>query len=459
MWTSSQCPGQFVPLPGRRGLVVLILFIFLIGIRTGQAQSRQDLGSTEDEFIRMALERNADMLATRQRAAETQGLLRQAGLRPNPGIEFEFTDGSIVGSPGEREFSVSYAHTLELGGKLDRRVDVAEVGQELARFEILDKERLLRADVRLAYTAALAALRNLGTASQLVEVNEDSYRLIQMRIDEGESSTLEGGLLQVELNRLRTDRLRFESAVEMARSELQTLVSADPETRIDLAGTLETPSVRASLDGLVAQALAERPDLEAARIRERLAEAEIALADAEGVPNAVVFGRYARGTASFDQFGLSGSGIPVPLRDTDNTLTGGIAFNLPFSDRNQGNIEASLARRQSAELGRRYLERVVQNEVRVAYDRLRAAEQIVTLFDSQILNQAEANLATIRTAYEFGELRLLDVVAEQRRLIDTQQAYTTAIGEYRSAFVELERAVGGPLMDPTSLVEVTNDDK
>jgi cobalt-zinc-cadmium efflux system outer membrane protein len=237
---------------------------------------------------------------------------------------------------------------------------------------------------------------------------------------------------------------------------LETVVGAEPGESIQLAGSLEVPGVEASFESLVERALSERPDLEAARIRERLVGAQVELAEAEGVPDAVAFGRYTRGTARFDQFGLSSTGSPVPLADTDNTWTAGIAFNLPFSDKNQGNIEAALARRRAASLEREYLERVVRKEVRTAYGRLRATEQMVRLFDSQILNQSEANLEIVRTAYQFGELRLLDVVAEQRRLIDTERVYTAAVEQYRSAFVELERAVGGLLVGTPSIGEATD---
>jgi hypothetical protein len=36
-------------------------------------------------------------------------------------------------------------------------------------------------------------------------------------------------------------------------------------------------------------------------------------------------------------------------------------------------------------------------------------------------------------------------LTEQRRLIDTQRAYTDVLKEYYETLVELERAVGGPI--------------
>src|SRR3990170_8413996 len=78
------------------------------------------------QLVELALTGNADLLATRQRTLEAQGLLRQAGFRPNPGVEASVSSGSMLGSAGEHEVSLGYAHTFELGGKLARRLDVAQ---------------------------------------------------------------------------------------------------------------------------------------------------------------------------------------------------------------------------------------------------------------------------------------------------------------------------------------------
>ena len=123
-------------------------------------------GVSVEQLVQMALSRNGDLLATRQRTVEAQGLLRQAGFRPNPVVETEYTTGSPTGSSGEREFSIGYAHTFELGGKRARRIDVGQAGLDLARMEVADRERTLRAELQDRYIAAMAAVRNLEAIAQ-----------------------------------------------------------------------------------------------------------------------------------------------------------------------------------------------------------------------------------------------------------------------------------------------------
>lgn len=402
-------------------------------------------GTGVEELIQMALTRNADLLAARQRINEAQGLLLQAGFRPNPGFEVSVTNGSILGSLGERELTLGYAHTFELGGKRERRVEVAQLGAELAQLEIANHERQLKADIKARYGEALAAARNLETAARLFELNQQGYRLTQLRVREGEAAPFEQGLLQVEIGRVESDRLLFENQVARAILELKTLAGMNLDEPLRLSGDLSVPPITISLADAIERALIERPDLKAARLEEKLAEAEVRLAHAEAIPNLIGFVRYARVRSRFDQLGLTGAGALVPIRDTDNVLSAGVSITLPVRNRNRGNIQAAVARREAAHLRRQFVEQVVRREVNAAYSRYESARRALEIFSQRVLGQSEDNLRIIRAAYNLGELRLFDVINEQRRLIDTQKAYTEVLKEYYLALVELERAIGEPL--------------
>src|SRR5258706_6702935 len=70
-----------------------------------------------DDLVSAALERNGEYLATAQRIREAEGLLRQAGVRPNPTVEIETAQGRALGSEGESEYTAGYFQPIETGGK------------------------------------------------------------------------------------------------------------------------------------------------------------------------------------------------------------------------------------------------------------------------------------------------------------------------------------------------------
>ncbi len=430
-------------------VTTLLLILLLVGPEIARGQtgvaSPSPRGMSMRQLVELALARNADLLATRQRTLEAQGLLRQAGFRPNPGVEASVSSGPLLGSRGEHEVTVGYAHTFELGGKLGRRVEVAQRVADLAELEVADRQRELIADVKGRYAEALAALRNLDTASRLLELSEQGHRLIQARVAQGEAPRLEQGLLRVEVARLASDRVLFESQADRAVLELKTLAGLNPDEPLNLTGEWDMPPITISADEAIARALTARPDLLAARREEELRQAELRLARAEAAPDVIGFARYIRTRSQFDQFGLSATGTRVPIRDRDNLLSAGVSIALPVRNRNQGNIQAATARANAARLRREFLEQVVRRQARAAYGRYVAARRALEILDRDAVNQAKENVEAMRASYGLGETRLLDLINEQRRLVDTQRAYTEIARECDLAQVELERAVGTPL--------------
>jgi cobalt-zinc-cadmium efflux system outer membrane protein len=84
-------------------------------------------------------------------------------------------------------------------------------------------------------------------------------------------------------------------------------------------------------------------------------------------------------------------------------------------------------------------------EIEAAYHRWQAAQNARVVLSQGVVDQSEKNLAVIRQAYQLGQLRLLDVLNEQRRLLDTELAYIDTKAELARAEAELEHAVGGAL--------------
>ena len=62
-----------------------------------------------------------------------------------------------------------------------------------------------------------------------------------------------------------------------------------------------------------------------------------------------------------------------------------------------------------------------------------------------MLRPSAESVRVLRASYAAGEIRLFDLIAEQRRLIDTQKAYTDALKQEALGRVALERAIGVPL--------------
>jgi len=155
---------------------------------------------------------------------------------------------------------------------------------------------------------------------------------------------------------------------------------------------------------------------------------------------------YSRVYSRFDdQYGLTPAGALTLLRDRDDVLSVGVSVPLFGRNRNAGNLEAAAARTRGAQYRMESLERSIPLEVEAAWRRVSSARQAHETLDQAVLRQAERNLEVIRGAYQLGQLRLLDVLNEQRRLLDIQLAAVDAKLDVLRGLAELERASGGEL--------------
>ena len=451
--TKIPCPGAIHK--ARRAVfdcVPLMVLGVAIGILGSAvfAQSQNSQLSTKD-LVEMALSRNRQYLSLKEHVTETQGLLRQAGLRPFPTVETEIDTGNPLGSPGEEEYSVGVFLPIETAGKRGKRVTVAQRDVELAQAEFNEARRQLVFEVETGYAEALGAQAKVTALDHLMSTSRDSYKLTEARVREGDAAPFEQQLLLADLNRSEAQQIDFQGQAESALLELKEAVGLSPSEPLPIASAavdtaaLPGPNTLPALSELRKFALQTRPDLLIARILEEQGGAEVKLEKAEGRPDLTASARYIRRRSQFPQLGLNESGTPVPLIDRDNILGFGLSVPLFTGGRAKGAVEAAAAREDSARLRREYLEASIPLEVEAAYRRWEAANRALSLFSSGVIAQSEQNLTVMRESYRLGQLRALDVLNEQRRLIDTQLAYVDVQTELARAKAELERAVGGNL--------------
>jgi cobalt-zinc-cadmium efflux system outer membrane protein len=396
-------------------------------------------GTSSAELVRRALLSNGELAAARLEIERARARLRQAGLRPNPTVEVEGMTGSLTGSPGEHETSIGITLPLEISGQRARRIDVAHAELESSEAEVADRERRLTGQVLEAYAEALAAMRELQITEGINELDVRTANFVQVRVSEGESAPIELSLLQVEVDRLKSRRALLEGRIQAALLKLKSVAGIESDEPIRLREDLAVRSQTlppGSIEAAVDIALRTRPDLRLARLTEEAARAGLRLAQAQGRPDVALSTKYSQDETIFND-------TPVgPISNRDKLLTFGMSVSLPVFNRNQGGkAEAAIAITQ-AQRRREFLEQIVKAEVKSAYARYEAANRALATFESGVIARSTDNIRRIRAAYQLGEYRVSDLLAEQRRLLDSQRDFTETLSERYKALSDLQLAIG-----------------
>jgi outer membrane protein, heavy metal efflux system len=415
--------------------LVLVLGLLILG--APGAVRGQPVETTIDELIARAIADSPELRAVRAEIDAAAARVGQAALRPNPMLEL---GGQKAISP-DNNIMIGVTLPLDLNGRRDGRVGVAERELAVKRALLADRERRLRADIRLKAGELLAARRNLEVADVLLQANRDAQTLVSRRVAEGAAPALDENLSLVEVNRLEASRQLLASRLEVATLALKALAGLPPESPLPLGGRLTTPPFVPARGEPVQRALANRPDLVAARAEVAAAEARVRKEEAEGRWDASVNVGYQRQDFGFGLRGLTDSGSTRPIQDVFHYFGGGISIMLPVRNRNEGSVAAARAETTAADRRREFMELMARQETEAAFAQHEAARRSLGLYERGVRDVARRNLDVVRQAYGLGRGSLLDVIAEQRRYIEIENGYTDVLKQVYDAAVEIERAV------------------
>lgn len=394
-------------------------------------------GRTVEELVDIALRQNGDALVMQQRVSAAQGDLVQARLRPNPTLDLS---GMQEYRGPMNSFMVGASIPLELFGRRDRRIEVAERGISVSEWERSDIERRLRGEIAMKFGDVLAASQSLQITIDLLKVNRDALQLTETRAEQGAIPPLDASLLRVEVNRIDSFRAEAESKLGVALLELKSLIGMKPDDNLRLRGSLQPPAIGVPKEDLVARAL-DRSDLKALRAAEEAGNARVKQAQTEGKLDASLSGSFQRMDSGFPLNGLTALGQPTRIQGIFNLATIGVSITLPTRNRNEGAIATAMADLTAAKRRREYAELTVTREVAAALLQQSKAKESLDIYVG-VRDQARENLAVIRRVYELGRNQLLDVIAEQRRLIDIETGFVDASNRYYQASVRVRLAAG-----------------
>jgi outer membrane protein, heavy metal efflux system len=387
---------------------------------------------TLDQAIDLALAHNHSLKATRTLVLQNQAQEITANLRPNPTLLFDSQFVPIF-SPSDfsndnlsevQQFDAGIGYLFERGRKRQHRLQAAQDQTAVTRAQVADAERQLTFNVAQQFVSVLLAESTLRFAEIDLKSFEQTVDISLTQYKSGYIS--EGDYLKIKLQ-----LLQFQTDVSSARlARVQALVGlrellgydAVP-ANYDVVGDLTYQPAPSKLEDLQAKALQERPDYRAAELGVTAAQSQIGLAKANGKQDV---------NANVDYTHTSG----------ESSASFFVSFPLAIFNRNQGEIARTgyaLTQAQETQLS---TSDAVLSDVSDAYEGLRSSEEVVQLYTSGYLKQAQDSRDISEYAYQRGATGLLDFLDAERSNRAIQLAYRQALSAYMTALEQLKEAVG-----------------
>ena len=424
----------------RRATAVAAAMTFSV-VLPGSGWSQPVREVTVARLVEEAIQNHPELQAARLEVEAAGARVQQAGLRPNPMLEL----GGQKALGPDNNVSIGVSLPLDLNGRKEGRVGVAERERDVRRAQLADRERRLRAEIRMKAGEVLAARRNLTTTADLLDTNQRALEIVRNRVREGAAPAIDENLQLVEVNRLEASRTVLTSRVEVLLLQLKTVAGVPADMPLVLRDELRITPANVDAERAIALALEQRPDIRSARAEVAAGTARVRKEQAEARWDASINVGYQRMDTGFDLMAQTASGSLRPIQDVFHYFGAGVSIMLPVRNRNQGNIAAAEAETRAAERRVRLAELTARQEVAAAFAQHAAARRAVDLYENGVRDVARRNVDIVRQSYELGRGSLLDVIGEQRRYLEVETAFTMVLKDLYDAEVDIERASGAPV--------------
>ncbi len=332
----------------------ILLFLYITTATNLFAQESKIATLRPEEVEVIFLEQNLELIAEKLNISLADAAISQAKLWDNPNISVgDINFWTPKSQPATTQFSIELSQLIQTANKRGKLVNMEKISKEISIRQFEEVLRGLKAELRksihemMYFNAYKDVLKN-QTESLTRLINSYTRQVTQGNLPKSELLRLQSALFEVEneYNEIQTEW-------NAQQKTLKSLLNIDPYITIMIQNSTEivhNPE-ELSLANLIQTATDFRPDLQQTKLQTQYFEKSIAYEKAQRVPDINI-------SASYDRYG----GV---WRDF---IGFGVSIDLPFLNRNQGNIKAARISRDQSQHIALQQQNLVQHEIAEAFN-------------------------------------------------------------------------------------------
>lgn len=392
-----------------------------------------------------ATTQNPQMLVATQNLAIAAAQIKTAGAVPNPQFALQYGWGppytnTIAGNTQQ----VGINQLVEMGGKRGARLKLARANYDLAQKQLTALHLEVRTRVRKAYAELAAAEANIELVEHQRALIERLYAIANSRVNAGAAAEAEAIQAKLVVDQFDTLRTMALARLRQASVQLDYLLGYEPTRDIDVEdnGLFKLSTERNELvpqpnfdlppvEKLLAQAMAQRPDLKAANQQIVVNERSLSLMKRQAIPDVLFGSGYVFSTYT-DARQQNGAYLNVNM-------------DLPIFYRKQGEIAQARATLDQSRLQLTATKAQIETDVHAAYATLMAARANIIRYQDNLIPSAKTVVRLAQRTYEVGRSDLSNAIVAEQSFQQTLSGYFDAVVSYQNAWADLEKAVGAPL--------------
>ncbi|HOW85800.1 MAG TPA: TolC family protein [Candidatus Aminicenantes bacterium] len=438
----------------RKPAVALFALAFALlgpGVLAAQ-EPRSAVVLTLEEAVAMALRQNPFHMASQEKVDQARAGVRQAasGFLPTLAaqgtntldeklfvLEFPSMTGGTqrisVDFTKDYQMALAFSMPLFAGGRLTAGYKQAQYGLKASREAVRLSEQETVFEVKRAFYGYLLAREFSAVADEALALAEKFRENVKNLHAVGMASKFDLLRSEVQVANLKPQAIRARNSVEVAALGLKTVVGLGLDAAIEVRGELAAPPLEPGSQGVIEEAMAQRPELRQLDYQQLMARQSLRIARGSLLPTLAVGGTYS----------IWGDAMNFRRGTWQNYYTINLSLSLNIFDGFLSRAQAGQAKAAIREIQwtRKGLSEAIAFEVRQAVlNNTQARETLVS--QEKNVEQAREAVRIAELNYSEGLATNLDVMTAQVALSQARTNHSQALYDCVISQAQLEKAVG-----------------
>lgn len=440
----------------------LMAALLIAGVPVKGQETAQTVKLTLDDAISIALSENPTIKVAEQQIEVKKISKDEAWQALLPSADFSGTvqytvlasvmkmqmPDPVTGEMKVNEFPIGRDNTSTWNGQIQVSLPLfaptVYATMNLTKSDLLnavEQSRSSKLDlvsqVTKAYYQVILAQDSYDVLCKSMEQAEKNFNVVKSLYELGGTSEYDKISAEVQLRSLNPTVLQARNAVTLAKLQLMILMGMDPETEIEVEGSMEDYEDQLYMESLTAgnYSLENNTNMRQLKINETILNQTLRVQKMNFMPTLALAGTYSFQSLYNDNWNIG---------DYTWAKSSSIVLSLSVPIFRMGNFtKLRSTKLQISQLSQNidYTEKQLGMQVRSYVDNMKAnAEQVAS--NHEAIEQAEKGREIASKRYEIGKGTILELNNSEVQLTQARLTYSQSIYNYLAAKADLDKVLG-----------------
>ncbi|WP_029902725.1 TolC family protein [Prevotella sp. 10(H)] len=419
----------------------LLFTAFFYHAFTGFSQEPQIVRLDSEQIQSLFLTNNLELIVSRYNIDISDAAVTQAKLWNNPTLSVSNVNLWSTGKQREElseiasytfakntEFSIELSQLIQTANKRGKLIRREKVSKEIALHEFEEVMRGLKAELR-------KSVCEIQYSQSYLKVLNNQHESLFQLIESYKKQVQQGNIAKNELLRLQSSLLELENEINETREEfiekaktLKVLLNLSPLTEIEITANQKTNKAPDALilSELFIKAEESRPDMKVYNLQTQFFKKSLDYEKSLRVPDITI-------SAAYDRYG----GV------WKDFIGLGVSIDLPFFNRNQGNIKAAkISMKQNSYITQHQMN-IIHHEISASYNNyINAYSFYKRINEESLLPELDDMLSAYTKNLMNRNISMLEYIDFMEAYKTNKQTMLNARKKMNIQFEELQYTVG-----------------